>query len=297
MATINKKNSPPPPVLRVTNYEKVSNTLIGVVLGLMVAAFLTVMYYLSTHDFQVEAETELIAIIPPGGEEDGAPNETLKVESPEDITDDPSEADLPSEETQLEETLENVVEFNDNASQFVQDQVQEQFETSGKPGSADGTGRSPLGEGGGEGGLSPAQRWVIRFSQNDTLQEYATQLDYFGIEFGVLKNSKVYYVSNMANAKPTVREKPISKDEQRLYMTWQDSGRRSSDVKLMKKAGVDASTLPVLHFYPNKTESMLLSLELKYRNRAAHEIKRTYFTVRKQGQGYVFLVTRQLYLR
>ncbi|MEZ6044771.1 MAG: hypothetical protein R3C11_04155 [Planctomycetaceae bacterium] len=194
-----------------------------------------------------------------GGELDGAIDETLKVESPEDVTDDPSEADLPSEETQVLETLETVVELTDNASQFVQEQVQDQSESTGKPGSADGSGRPALGEGGGEGAISRAQRWVVRFGDKDTLEEYANQLDFFGIELGALmaNQGEVVYVSKMSASSPTVRRKKISKEEQRLYMTWQDEGRRKSDAELLKKAGVNADNVPILHFYPAATENKL----------------------------------------
>ncbi|QDU81980.1 hypothetical protein Pla110_37320 [Polystyrenella longa] len=296
MATANN-NHHPRPVMRITQYDRVSSWMYSVILACLLAAIAIFIMWFSSRIPQPDGEMIIEPMVPAGGELDGAIDETLKVESPEDVSDDPSEAELPSEETQILETLETVVEMSDNASQFVQDQVQEATESTGKPGSADGSGKPPLGEGGGEGALSRAQRWVVRFGDKDTLEEYARQLDFFKIELGALIGSEVVYVSNISASTPTVRRRKISKDEQRLYMQWQDAGRRKSDVELMKKAGIDAKAVPVLHFYPAETENQLAQKELAYRNRNVKEIRRTYFSVSRRAGGYAFIVTRQLYLR
>jgi len=62
MATAHNKQKPPPPVLRVSSYEKTSSTMVGIVIGLFVAAGVTIMIYLEQHDFSVENETELIEV-------------------------------------------------------------------------------------------------------------------------------------------------------------------------------------------------------------------------------------------
>ncbi|MCA9041719.1 MAG: hypothetical protein KDA65_15305 [Planctomycetaceae bacterium] len=296
MATATKTPHPTP-VMRITRFDRVNAWMISLIMACLVGAFVVFLMWYSSRIPVIEAEMIVEPMLPAGGEPDGAIDETLKVDSPEDISDDPSEAELPSEETQIVETLETVVELSDNASQFVQDQFQEQLESTGKPGRAEGSGKPPLGEGGGEGAISRAQRWVVRFGEKDTLEEYADQLDFFKIEFGAILGDEIVYVSNFSASTPTVRREKISDEEQRLYMQWQNAGRRKSDVELMKKAGVNAASVPILHFYPAQTESLLAQKEKDYRKRDPREIRRTYFSVSRRSQGYTFIVTRQIYLR
>ncbi|MEZ6068516.1 MAG: hypothetical protein R3B90_23025 [Planctomycetaceae bacterium] len=97
-----------------------------------------------------------------GGFEDGNPDETLQVESPEEPNPNASPVDESVEQEELMETLETVVELSDRASKQVQ-QVSATTDSSGTPGSAVGTGGRPLGAGGGPGAGIPAyQRWMIR---------------------------------------------------------------------------------------------------------------------------------------
>ena len=284
--------------MRITRYDRASAWMVSVVLACLIGAFIFFLMWFGSRVPAVDSDMVPEVIPMAGGELDGAIDETLKVESPEDVTDDPSQAELPSEETQILETLETVVELSDAASQFVQDQPQNDSISSGKPGSANGTGRAPLGEGGGPGALTRAQRWVIRFGDKDTLDEYARQLDFFGIEFGVVQgNDTITYLSNFSSPTPTKRVETISEEEQRLYMQWQDAGRRKADVDLVKKAGIDAAAFPILHFYPAKTENDLVTKELAFRNKKEQEIRRTYFNVSRRAGGYTFVVTKQLYLR
>ena len=53
----------------------------------------------------------------------------------------------------------------------------------------------------------------------------------------------------------------------------------------------------LMHFYHPETEEMLAKTETSYRNKKATEIRRTYFSVRKDGSGYKFVVTSQSLLR
>ena len=70
-----------------------------------------------------------------------------------------------------------------------------------------------------------------------------------------------------------------------------------ADAELFERAGEDARSGSILHFYPPATEQLLARLERDYRNRSVKEIRRTYFTVIPQGNGFAFAVTRQLYFR
>ena len=272
--------------------------MISIVIGLICATLVTLALYLSTvqADEVGPAEMELIELA--GGEEDGNPDETLKVESPEEEIEDPSLTDDESEETEIEEVFQNVVEISDNAAEQVEQQFETQAQNSGKVGSKAGTGSRPLGNGPGEGGIPRHQRWFIRFARGSSVTEYGKQLDFFGIELGALfpAQKKLVYVKNFSSS-PVRREVQTGANEKRLYMNWQSGSLRKTDHQLFKRAGITTRGAMILHFYPSGTEAMLAKLEKDFRKRNVKTIRRTIFSVRKRGNGYRFLVTRQTYLR
>jgi len=285
-------------MMRVTRYEQVSSMMISIVIGLIFATLVTLALYLSTvqADEVGPAEMELIELA--GGEEDGNPDETLKVESPEEEIEDPTLNEEDTEETEIEEVFENVVEISDNAAEQLEQQFETQAESSGKVGSKEGSGSRPLGNGPVERGIPRHQRWFIRFSQGSSVTEYGKQLDFFGIELGALfpAQKKLVYVKNFSST-PVRREVNTGANEKRLYMNWQSGSLRKTDHMLFKRVGITTRGALILHFYPSGTEAMLAKLEKDFRKRNVKTIRRTIFSVRKRGGGYRFLVTRQTYLR
>lgn len=286
------------PVMRVTQYDQVSSSLIALVLALIIAVLWLSIVWFTNRLPQTENDVALEMVDLAGGAEDGSPDEELLVESPEDPVDDPSQIDTPTDENQVEEMLDSVVELSDKATQQVQQQMQTDLTNSGKVGSAAGTGKRALGFGPGKKGIPREQRWFIKFSDRGSLIDYARQLDYFKIELGaLLRNGKMIYLSNVSSEKPVSRTATSGADEKRLYMTWQGGQRRTSDLSLFKKAGYDVTGAILFHFYPKETENKLLLREKQYRNKKFDEIRRTYFTVRSSRGGYDFEVTRQTYFR
>jgi len=286
------------PELRVTRYDLVSALMLAVVLGLVMVVVWLILVWLMNRTPDAADPPMVEFVLAGGGDPEGEPDDSLLVESDEEITDDPSINDTPTDVTEVTETIENVIELSDQATEQLQEQVQSETTDSGKAGRADGTGREPLGEGPGSGG-GVAQRWFINFSDRGTLAEYAKQLDFFGIEVAaLLRGGKLVYLSDLTKEKPTKREATSGRDEKRLYMTWAGGGRRKADVQLLKNAGVDMARAElILHFYPKPTEEMLATMEVEHRNRAVSEIKRTYYAVRRDGDGYRFAITRQTYIR
>lgn len=282
-------------MLNVTKYEIVTSFLIALIIGLLIAVIWLLVIWISTRPPKKDDAVPVEFIQMAGGYEDGAVDETLDLESPEDPTQDATLAEIESDETEVEEALEAVEELSDDAAQQVQEQLALDAQNAGTPGSSDGTGRRPLGSGGGPGGFPNDQRWFIRFSDEGSLQTYAEQLDHFGIELGALVGGKMYYVSNFSAAKPTKRESTSGAGENRLYMTWRGGGRKKSDIDLFRKVGVDVGSGTLFHFYPKKSEALLLQTELSYRDRKVEEIRRTYFTVKGTTGNYTFSVTRQSY--
>lgn len=288
----------PPPVLHVTRFDRVSSLLMAVVAGLVLGVLsLSVVWYANRPPAPVEdVPMELVEL--PGGFEDGSIDETLRLESPEDPTQDPSLAEIPAEENEIQEVLENVLTLSEEATQIVQQQFETDARNQGRAGSATGTGRRALGFGPGESGIPREQRWFVRFDETGSIDLYARQLEFFGIELGaILSGGKLVYLSKPSADRPTTRTVDGGGSEKRLYMTWQGGGRRVADLQLFKKAGIEVGSATIFHFYPPQTEARLAQLERDYAGRPVDQIRRTYFSVKPTPSGYEFVVTQQTYFQ
>jgi hypothetical protein len=288
-----------PPVLRVTRYEQVSAFLVAILAGLVVAVGLLSFAWYTTRAPKPKEPVPVELIEVTGGSEEGAVGETLRVDSPLEANPDAGAAESASDEPEVRESLDSVLELTDAAVT----QTDRQFDMgvrapAGQPGSAEGTGRRPLGSGPGSGGGFPReQRWMIRFGDQANLDEYARQLDYFGIEFGAVVGGKMVYLSQLASPRPATRTAAGGANEKRLYMTWRGGSRKQADLQLFRKAGIEVGTGVLFHFYPKETEDRLARLELAYRKRKANDIRRTFFVVNRVEGGYEFAVVHQTYLK
>lgn len=284
------------PVLTPTRYDTVTSVLISLAGALFIAAIALIIVWYTNRIPEPETPPMIELLEIPGGFDDGAIDETLKVESEEELTDDPAVEDTPTEQTEVTETLDQVIELADQATQMAQQQFQDAPVNAGTPGRADGNGRRPFGSGGPGAGLARDQRWYISFNDS-TVESYARQLDFFEIELASFDGKQLTYIKNLSSPSPTKRSRTVGKGEQRLRFNWQGGERRNVDVQLFQKAGINARGALIFHFYPPKTEALLAKIEYDYKKRPAKEIRRTYFSVRRDGNGYKFVVTRQLYLK
>ncbi|MFG0333247.1 MAG: hypothetical protein ACF8TS_07800 [Maioricimonas sp. JB049] len=285
--------------MKLTRYDRISSGMIATFLFLILSTGVAASYWYASRP---PREPELIPmelLDLSGGDPEGATDEAFEVESPEELVDDASLAEELSEEVELQETLDNVVELSDQAAMQLQQVNASGEQNVGTPGSSVGSGRRPLGSGPGSGGLPREQRWYIRYADQADLDEYARQLDHFGIELGaLLPAGELVYLSNISTPNPQVRRVTSGSDEKRLYMTWRGGDRRQADTKLFAKAGLDVGRSEIFHFYPPRVEQRLATLEHNYARRAAKEIRRTYFVVEaRAGGAYELVVTRQTYFR
>lgn len=283
------------PVMRETRYDLTSSSVIAAGFVLIGIVVLLVAIWLSNllPERTVAAVTMVVGA---GMSEDGDINELLLVESPEDPTDDPSLSN-DQEETQLKEVLEKTVSASGEAAQF---QLVNNFsgsESSGTLGSSAGTSGNPFGVGGsGRGGVKREQRWTVEFIDGRSLSRYAQQLDFFGIELGVVfPDGRVVYVNKLSSGF-AVREDRIDSGDQRLFMNWQEGNRVKADLKLLADAGVaDAGAGRVLHFYSAEAEMLLAKVEMDYAERPADQIRRTRFRATGEPGAFHFVVESQKY--
>jgi hypothetical protein len=302
--------SPAPPVIRVTGYDRVWSTLVALVAVLVAAvAFL----YLVWGSFQPHKakQMQIVELIPDetsGGIEGGSPTDSLKLDGtgPERADASPSDSSM-DERPEVEEVLKDVSleTATSDATGTVTSGSSDQLSldvapvASPKGGHSLGTGTRPaLGGGpGSKGGWPRQQRWYVQFAEQGSLDQYAKQLDFFGIELGaLLEDHTMAYLSDMGSQQPVVRPAASGEGEKRLFFTWQGGKRRQADVELFTKAGVTIGPDTIIfHFYPPATENMLAVKERDYRNRPVRQIRRTFFTVIPGNDGFEFEVTRQVY--
>ena len=281
------------PKMSETKYEMATAAQIALALGLTAFAGILIAIWLSN----LAADAPAIPIqmtSGDGGWEDGDPNETLDVESPEDPSDDPSLSN-DQEVSQLEQITEQVMTLSESAAAMVQPNNFTDPSGGGNPGSAVGTGGRPFGSGGpGRGGAKREQRWIVEFADQGNLKSYAEQLDALKIELGcAFPDGRIFYLSNMSTS-PVVRPERLSADDQRMFMNWEGGDRVKADIELLTKAGVpEPQTGKVLHFYDPETEQAMAQLELSYAGKTSEQIRRTYFKAQKAGSTYEFVVVNQ----
>lgn len=156
----------------------------------------------------------------------------------------------------------------------------------------------PLGEG--ENIVPRGERWKIMYNAG-SLEAYARQLDFFGIELGVIGGGEeeVDYARNLSKSTPDTRTGPGGESENRLYMLWTSGALRGFDQRLLRAAGIPTERRIVVQFYPQSVENQLARIELQYAKEngknSVKQIKKTVFGVRPDGSGFEYFVQSQRY--
>lgn len=286
------EQSKPQPFLKFSKYDIISSSLMAFSIAVVCGVIWAFSLFWSTRPPTLPDLVPMELVRIGGGVEDGDPNETLDIETPEETT-----TEIQQQE-EIKEEITMLTEVADKAAERLQEIQVEQTENAELNGSATGTGKRPLGFGPGNGGGVAAElRWFIRFADGSSLTEYARQLDFFGIELGaIMPDGRLAYISGVSGT-PKVRYGTSGKDEKRLYMKWDSGERRKADEKLFQKAGISVGKNVIFHFYPAQTEQLLVTLETNYAKRNLRDIRRTYFVVNTKGSGFEFQITRQTYLK
>jgi len=272
--------------LSVTRYDRVASMLLalvillGVVVAVLFVIWLTGQILLS----QTAVPVELAEL----GEGSGPLGGGMELEAPtqEEIGE---ETDLI--EPQLEDRLAAVADAVGAKTASLVDPTLSEEMRSGRGGGSSGDGRmAGTGSGSGEG---QRRHWEVRFLEGNTLEAYARQLDFFGIELGVLMpGNQVTYASNLARAKPTTRTGPADQ-ENRYYLTWRHGELQSADRELLARAGIDAGDRIILKFLPPEVEAELARQEKVQAGSDAEKVRKTTFQILPAGNGYQFKVMDQ----
>lgn len=284
----------PAPVLKVTLFDRVSSFLMAAVVALLTAVA-AIVALLPAFQQQTPAPVLPAVEFVSAGFEQGTPEERLNVDSPEEPIPNASTLndEIPTEP--VDARLESVMELAESAAEQFEPSAMPMF-VPGAPGSVDGTNGPPLGDPD-QRGTGTAPRWYVLFGETVSVEEYARQLEFFGIEPAAVfrERGELVYLSDLTAARPSTRV--ATSGDERLYMSWQGGRGRSADRELFTRAGVDVTGADLVHFYPARTEELLARLEESFSSRPVDQIQRTYFIVVVEGSGYSFAVTRQHYKR
>ncbi|MBX7166478.1 MAG: hypothetical protein K1X74_09015 [Pirellulales bacterium] len=282
-----------PTAVRVTSYDRAASWLVALlVLSGTSFAFLLGAWLAGKPPMRPKPRPVEIPDVG-GGSPTGIPGESMQIDSP---NKDEIAAETDLQQNELQDTLAMVVDaVATNQAAITDPSLSSDVEVGGPSGPSKGDGRAVgLGYGNGEPGIPRAQRWEMRFAEGATLQDYARQLDYFKIELGAVGvNSEVQYAFNLSASRPELRVGP-AKDEQRLYMSWQQGSLKEADRALLARAGAALPGRQIVQFYPQDLENELAGLELAYRGREQGQIRKTIFGVRAAGDGYEFYVIEQI---
>ena len=141
------------------------------------------------------------------------------------------------------------------------------------------------------------RRWEVQFDKT-SLDAYARQLDFFGIELAaLLPDGKVAYAFNLTKSKPDSRfaDNP-HETEKRYYLTWRKGNLRKADRELLSRAGIDAGDGIIIKFLPPEVEAQLVALAKSRAGSKAENVERTRFGVRPAENGFAFYVLEQTYI-
>lgn len=291
------------PQLASTHHDRATSFLMSLVLIVGLSVTWLGAVWLTNRVWADPVPPRIDPIIVGGGDPRGAADDVLGVDAVEKEIDELASLDKEFEEQEVQEILPNVLDVVAQESfDLIDPRDSSQKEDRGKKARKIGHGARGFGQGPGEGGVARENRWEIVYDQRQTLDEYARQLDFFGIELGaVLGRDRLIYLSRMSSRQPVQRLASGGTEDNRLYLLWRGGNRRRADVALFRDAGIDAENTLVMQFLPAEVEQQLARLEIEYaeqRRRTVEEIRRTRFGVRQGSSGadYEFYVIDQAYL-
>lgn len=215
------------------------------------------------------------------GEGGGQLGDSMEMEAPS-----MEETDL--EQPELTDTLSAITDAVAMQAAMLEDPAL--YAETKQKGGGSGDGRMA---GSGSGKPGRPRHWEVRFAEGSTVDMYARQLDFFGIELGVLMpGNKVEYAFNLTKEKPDRRTGPADQ-EQRYYLTWRRGGLQAADRELLSRAGIKPGNRLILKFLPREVEAQLVALERARAGEDVNKIAATYFGIAQEGQGFRFYVVDQ----
>lgn len=275
--------------LGVSAYDRTSSLLLAllILVGLVVSGLLIVYLTLQLVDTTVTVPVSLAETSRPAHAAVGIARDI----EPPGLEEAPDLAD-----PQLPETLSVIADAVASRQALLADQA---LEGSTEAGRGEGLGDNRQSGMGGDGVVERVprwERWQLRYLSPESLDVYARQLDFFGIEVAALgADNRVHYAYNLTKASPDVRVGSPA-DESRIRFAWRSGTLQRADRQLLRRAGIRVGIRGILQFIPPELEAELLAKEMAHaEGRDVDEIRRTVFGVQRVGQEFAFQVVEQEY--
>jgi hypothetical protein len=273
-------------LLKVSRYEHVASVLLAMLISLGSFVLVTLIAWLASRNYtsQVAVPVKMEQI----GDQEEAPW------GPGNDIEPPPGGGGDTTEEEPEQVLNAVADSVTSRAAMLEETVLGGAGQGGpdEGGIGPGGGKGRGGGGTGRGRQGKPRRWEVMFDKGLTLEAYAQQLDYFGIELGVLRpNNQVEYAFNLARTRPSSR-KGAADQEKRYYLTWKKGDLQQADRTLLSRAGVQVGRSLILKFLKPETEQEIYALEQAHAN--GRKVRATVFGVRKGNKKpYEFYVIRQ----
>ncbi len=269
----------------VSRYDLVSGFLVAAVVLLGFIVGLMALLFFLNMEWEKKPTAEMFVF-----------DDLAGFENPEGIAEDFEEPGVEEladvEEPQLADALEMVTD----AVSTTRAALEAVDGTAAQMGTGKGLGdkRQSGAGGGGTGKGNPFEKWVVQYSTKSKSQ-YASQLDYFGVEIGSLSktSSLIEYASKLTGAKPVLK-KGTRKDEKRVLFKKPDNSPLTRwDKQFLTKAGAQTNNRLILNFYPEKTKQLLLARQkarLQKDQKQFDDVKRCVFIVQSTGGKFDFMI-------
>ena len=273
----------------VTGYDRVSAFLVAAIL---IVGFLVGMLFLiwvtSIWDFSRRAPVQLIAVQPAGDS---------KPEGYEDDVLEPGVEEFPEiDKPQLKDALEAVTD----AVSSVKAALEKRDGDAALMGAGRGFGSRDGGPGNGNGNVLPEhKRWKIEYEASD-VNTYARQLDFFNLEIGVVfkNNNNIERTRNFSGA-PQKSVSSRKAENKTLRFEHEKARLRRWDKQLASRAGADSNGAITVQFYPESTRAIIRQVELQHLQqtggRTLEQVRRTFFKIVPDGNGFKYEVTNMLF--
>jgi len=220
-----------------------------------------------------------------------------KPEGFEDDQLDPGVEDFAEVETpQLAEALEAV----SNAVSSIRANSEKVSGDAAVQGKGSGYGSRDGGPSGTGDGVPEHKRWKISY-EVDNQQTYRRQLDFFGIEIGVVEpvGERIFRISGVS-AKPQATESSREKESRSLRFSHSKPRMKRWDQEIGQSARVETTGNLMVQFYNDNTRNLIAKAEddyLKSVGRVLSEVRRTNIKIIDDGNGgFAFSIDSCQYL-
>lgn len=272
-------------ILRTSRYDQVSSMLLALLILIGAVVFLLFVAWLTSRIFvsQTAVPVELADFQGDDGPVGGG--QQMDPPDPEDVPEIEEEPEITEQVDALSDIVQKKMLELDDPNLVKRDSQDTGF------GDGRGGGRGS-GVGPGKGGK--LRRWIVRFPKG-TLDSYARQLQYFGIELGtILPDGRVAYAFNLDKPKPDSRIEP-AEAEKRYHLLWRNGDLEKADRELLARAGIQTGEKSiVLKFLPLKVEQRLVEKERARAGADVKSIRSTEFGVQPTSEGYDFFIIKQI---